>query len=141
MRIVKDYNEYVMRNLDRGYSRTDLGLSYVKEKRLRVNRGLKKLHERVKKQQEKVEEKIQTVAKHRNIWVENADRLVAGFLEMFEEGCHKMGTVIRDRIQEQMRTKSIKGLLYDKEEDDDEYDYYYGSSDDDEEYYDGEDEE
>ncbi|XP_059287058.1 choline-phosphate cytidylyltransferase 1-like isoform X2 [Lycium ferocissimum] len=57
MRIVKDYNEYVMRNLDRGYSRTDLGLSYVKEKRLRVNRGLKKLHERVKKQQEKVEEK------------------------------------------------------------------------------------
>ncbi|KAF3657458.1 Choline-phosphate cytidylyltransferase 1 [Capsicum annuum] len=140
MRIVKDYNEYVMRNLDRGYSRTDLGLSYVKEKRLRVNRGLKKLHERVKKQQEKVEEKIQTVAKHRNIWVENADRLVAGFLEMFEEGCHKMGTVIRDRIQEQMRTKSIKGLLYDHE-DDDEYDYYYGSSDDDEEYYDGEDEE
>ncbi|WMV60060.1 hypothetical protein MTR67_053445 [Solanum verrucosum] len=59
---------------------------------------------------------------------------------MFEEGCHKMGTVIRDRIQEQMRTKSIKGLLYDKEEDDDEYDYYYGSSNDDEEYYDGEDE-
>ncbi|XP_055807397.1 choline-phosphate cytidylyltransferase 1-like isoform X2 [Solanum dulcamara] len=58
MRIVKDYNEYVMHNLDRGYSRTDLGLSYVKEKRLRVNRGLKKLHERVKKQQEKVEEKV-----------------------------------------------------------------------------------
>lgn len=37
---------------------------------------------------------IQIVAKtatiHRNEWVENADRLVAGFLEMFEEGCHKM---------------------------------------------------
>ena len=25
-----------------------------------------------------------------NIWVENSDRLVAGFREMFEEGCHKM---------------------------------------------------
>lgn len=24
------------------------------------------------------------------MWVENADRWVAGFLEMFEEGCHKM---------------------------------------------------
>ncbi|XP_024985808.1 choline-phosphate cytidylyltransferase 1-like isoform X2 [Cynara cardunculus var. scolymus] len=57
MRIVKDYNEYVMRNLDRGYSRKDLGVSYVKEKRLRVNMGLKKLREKVKKQQEKVEEK------------------------------------------------------------------------------------
>lgn len=27
---------------------------------------------------------------HRNEWVENADRWVAGFLEMFEEGFHKM---------------------------------------------------
>nr|XP_017218718.1 PREDICTED: choline-phosphate cytidylyltransferase 1-like isoform X3 [Daucus carota subsp. sativus] len=57
MRIVKDYNEYVIRNLDRGYSRKELGVSYVKEKRLRVNMGLKKLREEVKKQQEKVEEK------------------------------------------------------------------------------------
>ncbi|KAF8392857.1 hypothetical protein HHK36_021096 [Tetracentron sinense] len=30
MRIVKDYNQYVMRDLDRGYSREDLGVSYVK---------------------------------------------------------------------------------------------------------------
>lgn len=30
MRIIKDYNEYVMRNLARGYSREDLGVSYVK---------------------------------------------------------------------------------------------------------------
>lgn len=138
MRIVKDYNEYVMRNLDRGYSRKELGVSYVKEKRLRVNRGLRKLQEKVKKQQEKVEEKMQTVAKHRNMWVENADRLVAGFLEMFEEGCHRMGTAIRDRIQEQIRTNNIRGLIYDKEDgddydEDDEY-YYDGSTDD--EYYD-----
>ncbi|KAL5098889.1 hypothetical protein RYX36_003216 [Vicia faba] len=54
MRIVKDYNQYVLRNLDRGYSRKDLGVSYVKEKRLRVNRRLKTLQEKVKEQQEKV---------------------------------------------------------------------------------------
>ncbi|KAK1602505.1 hypothetical protein QYE76_037590 [Lolium multiflorum] len=30
MRIVKDYNQYVMRNLARGYSRKEMGVSYVK---------------------------------------------------------------------------------------------------------------
>ncbi|KAB1200445.1 Choline-phosphate cytidylyltransferase 1 [Morella rubra] len=126
MRILKDYNQYVMRNLARGYTRNDLGVSYVKEKRLRVNMGLKKLQERVKKQQEKVGEKIQIVAKtakiHRNEWVDNADRLVAGFLEMFEEGCHKMGTAIKDRIQEQLKGQQLKGLIYDEEFDVEFYD-------------------
>ncbi|CAA0813005.1 Choline-phosphate cytidylyltransferase 1 [Striga hermonthica] len=130
MRIVKDYNQYVMRNLDRGYSRKELNLSY--EKRLRVSMRLKKLQEKVKEQQEKVGEKIQTVAKtatmNRNMWVENADRWVAGFLEMFEEGCHKMGTAIRDRIQE--RLKGQRALMNGDESDDE---YYYDT--DDEEYY------
>nr|XP_029116567.1 choline-phosphate cytidylyltransferase 1 isoform X3 [Elaeis guineensis] len=53
MRIVKDYNEYVMRNLARGYTRKDLGVSYVKEKQLRVNMGITKLREKVKEHQEK----------------------------------------------------------------------------------------
>ncbi|XP_062153462.1 choline-phosphate cytidylyltransferase 1-like [Alnus glutinosa] len=145
MRIVKDYNQYVMRNLDRGYSRKELGVSFVKEKRLRVNMRLKKLQEKVKEHQEKVGEKIQTVAMHRNEWVENADRWVAGFLEMFEEGCHKMGTAIRDRIQERLRGQQSGESKYlqngdkdvdddDEEEyyDDDSYEHYY----DDEEYYD-----
>ncbi|KFK22438.1 hypothetical protein AALP_AAs38924U000100 [Arabis alpina] len=99
MRIVKDYNQYVLRNLDRGYSREELGVSFVKEKRLRVNMRFKKLQEKVKEQQEKIQTVAKTAGMHHNEWVENADRWVAGFLEMFEEGCHKMGTAIRDGIQ------------------------------------------
>ncbi|KAK4254631.1 hypothetical protein QN277_009986 [Acacia crassicarpa] len=124
MRIIKDYNQYVIRNLERGYSRKELGVSYVKEKRLRMDMGFKKLREKVKKQQEKVGEKIQTVAKtagmHRNEWVENADRLVAGFLEMFEEGCHNLGTAIKDRLQVRLRSQHQNYLLYEDEDDDDE---------------------
>ncbi|XP_039166565.1 choline-phosphate cytidylyltransferase 1 isoform X2 [Eucalyptus grandis] len=145
MRIIKDYNKYVMRNLARGYSRKDLGVSYVKEKRLRVNMGIEKLREKVKKQRERVGEKIQTVAKtagmHRNLWVENADRLIAGFLEMFEERCHTMGTKIRDRIQEQIIGQQMRGFINDKEGDDvDEYDYSEESSEDEESYGEGDEE-
>ncbi|CAJ2662843.1 unnamed protein product [Trifolium pratense] len=88
-----------------------------------MNMGLKKLQERVKKQQETVGKKIGTVKKiagmNRTEWVENADRLVAGFLELFEEGCHKMGTAIRDRIQEQLKAQQLRSLLYDEWDDDD----------------------
>ncbi|CAI9754462.1 unnamed protein product [Fraxinus pennsylvanica] len=139
MRIVKDYNQYVMRNLDRGYSRKELNVSFVKEKRLRVNMRLKKLQEKVKEHQEKVGETIQTVAKtagmHRNMWVENADRWVAGFLEMFEEGCHKMGTAIGKRIQQG------SGLLLNGHKIDDDDEYYYDDEEEEweeEEYYDDE---
>ncbi|PIN04622.1 Phosphorylcholine transferase/cholinephosphate cytidylyltransferase [Handroanthus impetiginosus] len=148
MRIVKDYNQYVLRNLDRGYTRKELNVSYVKEKRLRVNMRLKELHEKVKEHQEKVGEKIQIVAKtagmHPNVWVENADRWVAGFLEMFEERCHKMGTAIRDRIQESLRGQQVKVLLPNghkssSEDDSDDYDdeyYYDDDEEEDEKYYD-----
>jgi choline-phosphate cytidylyltransferase len=92
MRILKDYNQYVMRNLARGYTRKDLGVSYVKEKQLQVNMRITKLRQKVKEQQERVGQRLNTVANAADLidWVENADRWVSGFLEKFEEGCHLM---------------------------------------------------
>ncbi|MED6213049.1 T-complex protein 1 subunit beta [Stylosanthes scabra] len=121
MRIVKDYNQYVLRNLDRGYSRKELGVSYVKEKRLRVNRRLKTLQEKVKEHQEKVGEKIQIVKKtasmHRNEW----------------------GTAIRDRIQERLRGQQSRDgsflLQNGKDGEDVDSDEYYYDDDSEEEYF------
>uniref|UniRef100_A0A0E0CGF0 Cytidyltransferase-like domain-containing protein n=1 Tax=Oryza meridionalis TaxID=40149 RepID=A0A0E0CGF0_9ORYZ len=68
-----------------------------------------------------------TVAKLQEEWVENADRWVAGFLEKFEEGCHSMGTAIKERIQERLKAQSrdfsllqYDGEDVDEDEDDDE---------------------
>lgn len=125
MRMLKDYNDYVMRNLARGYTRKDLGVSYVKEKRLRVNMEWKKLRDKVKQHQEKVEGKLDVVAKTASVlhdeWVENADRWVVGFLGKFEEGCHSLGTAIKERIQERLlKSQSRDFSLLQYEEDDEE---------------------
>ncbi|CAB78555.1 putative phosphocholine cytidylyltransferase [Arabidopsis thaliana] len=124
MRIVKDYNQYVLRNPGPRYSREELSCQL--EKRLRVNMRLKKLQEKVKEQQEKIQTVAKTAGMHHDEWLENADRWVAGFLEMFEEGCHKMGTAIRDGIQQRlMRQESEEnrrllqnGLTISKDNDD-----------------------
>jgi choline-phosphate cytidylyltransferase len=58
LRIIKDYNEYVMRNLSRGYSRKDLGLSFVKEKQIRGKHAVKQLRDRMKANREQVAESV-----------------------------------------------------------------------------------
>ncbi|KAK3121093.1 hypothetical protein QOZ80_8BG0645920 [Eleusine coracana subsp. coracana] len=96
MRILKDYNQYIMRNLTRGYTRKDLGVSYVKEKQLRVNMGISKLREKF--------HSAAKIAQSNPVeWMENADRWIVGFLGKFEEGCHMMETAIKDRIHEGLK--------------------------------------
>ncbi|CAL4915796.1 unnamed protein product [Urochloa decumbens] len=110
MRILKDYNQYVMRNLARGYSRKDLGVSYVKEKQLQVNMKINKLRETVKAHQEKLQTVAKTAGLNHDEWLANADRWVAGFLEKFEQHCHNMETAIKDRIQERLGRQPSKGM-------------------------------
>lgn len=56
---------------------------------------------------------IQTVekstGKRRYGWVESAGRSVAGFLEVFQEGCRKTVTC---QIQKQIESKSTKGVVH-----------------------------
>ncbi|EER91863.1 choline-phosphate cytidylyltransferase 2 [Sorghum bicolor] len=111
MRILKDYNQYVMRNLARGYSRKDLGVSYVKEKQLQVNMKINKLRETVKAHQEKLQTVAKTAGLNHEEWLANADRWVAGFLEKFEQHCHNMETAIKDQIQVRLGRQLSKGII------------------------------
>ncbi|EFN53676.1 hypothetical protein CHLNCDRAFT_136458 [Chlorella variabilis] len=58
LRIIKDYNDYVLRNLSRGYSRKDLGLSLLKEKRIKAGMHMKQLSQKVRQQRLQVADRI-----------------------------------------------------------------------------------
>lgn len=108
MRILKDYNEYVQRNLDRGYTRKDLNVSYVMEQQLRMNKGIKKLSESVRKNRDYLGRNVKAVTNSQAAWVENADRWIGGFLEKFEEGFHFMEKAIQQQIAKNLLPRPKK---------------------------------
>ena len=47
LRLLKNYNQYVLRNLTRGYTRQEMNVSLLREKRLRLQGRLQKLQKKV----------------------------------------------------------------------------------------------
>jgi len=97
LRIIRDYNEYVLRNLSRGYSRKDLGLSLLKEQRIRATASLRQIGIRMEQRRKEVEKNVQGFASLLESLVEkvstgelgvelveNMDKLVTGFISSFE---------------------------------------------------------
>jgi len=54
LRIVKDYDSYVRRNLARGYTGKQMNISFVKEKQIQMENNIKKLKEKVQDRVNKV---------------------------------------------------------------------------------------
>lgn len=46
LRIIRDYNDYVLRNLSRGYTRKDMNVSLFREKKIRASHNWKALNQR-----------------------------------------------------------------------------------------------
>jgi len=55
LRIVKDYDSYVRRNLARGYTRKQMNIGFVKEKQIQVSENLKKFKEKMQDRVNKVQ--------------------------------------------------------------------------------------
>jgi len=68
-RIVRDYDMYVQRNLQRGYSRQDLNVGFIKEKEIVVKEKYKKIKDR---SQELITN-----------WEDKSREAIMGFIEMF----------------------------------------------------------
>lgn len=123
LRIIKDYNDYVMRNLSRGYSRKDLGLSLLKEKRIKAGAQMKRLGENMRDRRREVADRIRrslplpsegleagvkgfaanveglvdkVVSGELGLeLVENTDRLFSGFIGQFERRYSKLERAVK----------------------------------------------
>lgn len=75
-RIVKDYDIYVRRNLQRGYSAHDLNVSFFKEKKFILQNNLSKIKEKVNKVQKESKEFI-------GKWEERSRDFILNFIDHF----------------------------------------------------------
>eukprot|EP00899_Mesostigma_viride_P008031 jgi/Mesvir1/17229/Mv07643-RA.1 len=121
MRIVRDYNVYVLRNLKRGMTRKELHVSYLKEKQLKLGTKLSSLRQKVRDQQKRmgrswmdhveevrkkgvkaftdnVENVVHRVTQGKDLhalWTHNTDKLLKGFLDKFSGDIKYMETAVK----------------------------------------------
>ncbi|CAH1739014.1 choline-phosphate cytidylyltransferase A-like [Aphis gossypii] len=79
-RIVRDYDMYVRRNLQRGYSAKDLNVSYLKEKKLKLQNKMEELKDRSKRVMGTIGEKRVDMLQR---WEEKSRDFIVSFLLLF----------------------------------------------------------
>ena len=92
MRIIKDYDEYVWRSIQRGYTSKDLGISKLKETRLKWGHKIDEFTHKVEDKLEKTFEKpISAFEKLKNKvkgvyqkWNNNSKKLITNFIDQFD---------------------------------------------------------
>uniref|UniRef100_A0A1I8MXN5 choline-phosphate cytidylyltransferase n=1 Tax=Musca domestica TaxID=7370 RepID=A0A1I8MXN5_MUSDO len=121
-RIVKDYDLYVRRNLARGYSAKDLNVSFLSEKKFRLQNKMDELKDRGRRELTKVKGDIITK------WEEKSREFIDAFLLLF--GRDRLNTLWNESKGKLIQalsppgspSGSVNGDYLEYDDDDDEYD-------------------
>lgn len=121
LRIIKDYNDFVLRNLKRGYSRKDLGVSLFKVNQIQVesefdklrdrfaDSGVGKLSKKVKEQrlrvQSKVADRVKRTSKKLEDMVDRTDRNIKKTKRNIEEIVDRNIRAAGDKIEQVVESK------------------------------------
>lgn len=123
-RIVKDYDMYVRRNLQRGYTAKELNVSFLSEKKFRLQNKLDDLKDKSKKVIGDV--KGDLIQK----WEEKSNEFIRHFLMMFgRDNLSQMWVKSKGRIKEALRSPSPGSSSRNSQLDDE---MYYCDNDDEE---------
>jgi len=123
-RIIRDYDMYVRRNLQRGYTARELNVSFMKEKRLQIQEKVDQMKGKGREFLEKVEDKSHEIL-HR--WEDKSRELITNFVEMFNRD-GRINQWITDSRRVVARAISPPGSPNHHDEDQDEEDEFPISS-------------
>lgn len=113
-RIVRDYDIYVRRNLTRGYTAKELNVSYLKEKKIKLQEKVKKLKNKGKNLMEVIGETTDDVLTK---WEEKSREVIDHFVKFFFRKPLKMLTNSKRKFMNAIASDSSSPNTSDDEED------------------------
>lgn len=81
-RIVKDYDNFVRRNLARGFSRQDMNISFLREKRIQMAEKVVKQVDEIKNN---IKDNVSEISDSIGFWVDNSKELIDDFIKLFSK--------------------------------------------------------